>query len=312
MPDMALELTNEIDLGGTIYISSKRAADISGYAQDYIGQLARSGQIEAKRISGLWYILEDSLTTHKERADQYIPTPPQRSTGPIDLDTSISFDGRDYVSAQRAAKITGYSNDYVSQLARTGKIVSRQIGNRWYVDREALVEHKRYNDSLLAALQSESVGIKKQMVGEIAERPAEISRKRGIHFNYIANEDELMPTLEKKTLAAPEESQEEFEEETPRETTNQIPIRVIQDTRSRKAPEERLEKSTTAYLSAPKMAMFMIVFVGFIGSVFAAVSYMRANKDHTSNMAAVETLSNEAGLLALVTRALSKELIFKR
>src|SRR5262245_59436630 len=148
MHTMAPEMTQEIDLGGTIYVSSKRAAEISGYAQDYIGQLARSGQIDAKRISGLWYIQQDSLKSHKEKADQYVPVPPQRQSANPDLDASISFDGKDYVSAQRGAKITGYSNDYVGQLARSSKIVSRQVGNRWYVDREALIEHKRHNDSL--------------------------------------------------------------------------------------------------------------------------------------------------------------------
>ena len=41
-------------IGDENLISSKRAAESSGYAQDYIGQLARKGLIEARRIGGLW------------------------------------------------------------------------------------------------------------------------------------------------------------------------------------------------------------------------------------------------------------------
>ena len=54
-------MTNEITLEGEEYISSKRASELSGYAQDYIGQLARVAAIDAKRIGGLWYVSLDSL-----------------------------------------------------------------------------------------------------------------------------------------------------------------------------------------------------------------------------------------------------------
>ena len=136
-------MANEIDLGGTIYVSSKRAAEITGYTQDYVGQLARGGQILAQRISGLWYVVEQSLRDYKAKADEFRPEPPKPVHPMQDVETTVSFDGKDYISAQRGAKITGYHQDYVGQLARSGKILSRQIGNRWYVDREGLAEHKK-------------------------------------------------------------------------------------------------------------------------------------------------------------------------
>ena len=73
-------MAQEINLGGTIYISSKYAAEKTGYTQDYIGQLARGGSIEAKRVSGMWYILEESLRAYKEKADQFVPVPPEGFT----------------------------------------------------------------------------------------------------------------------------------------------------------------------------------------------------------------------------------------
>jgi hypothetical protein len=170
----------EINLGGTIYISSRRGAEIMGYTQDYVGQLARSGAVKAQRISGLWYVTEESLRSHKEKADEYIPEPPQKAAR-AELETSVSFDGRDYVLASRAAKLTGYHQDYVGQLARSGKINSRQIGARWYVDRDALIAHKKHNDALLAAVQAESVGLGRSATFENNSEDEEVN----LHFNYV-------------------------------------------------------------------------------------------------------------------------------
>ena len=179
-------MAQEINLGGTIYISSKRAAEMTGYTQDYVGQLARGGHIVAQRISGLWYVVEQSLRDYKEKADQFKPEPPKHEPQQ-DMDASVSFDGKDYVSAQRAAKITGYHQDYVGQLARSGKILSRQVGNRWYVDREGIVEHKKHNDALLAAVPADSVGLQKV-------QPAQpVTPKEDLHFTYIPHEAPQMP-----------------------------------------------------------------------------------------------------------------------
>jgi hypothetical protein len=153
-------MTDELTIEGKQYISSKRASDLSGYAQDYVGQLARKGFIDAQRIGGLWYVFMESLLKYKEKAESYVPQPPQASFRNESPDTLISFDGKDYVSAARASEITGYHQDYVGQLARSGKILSRQVGNRWYVDREGIMAHKQEKDDLLGAVQSQSVGIK--------------------------------------------------------------------------------------------------------------------------------------------------------
>lgn len=190
-------MAQEIDLGGTIYISSKHAAEKTGYTQDYIGQLARGGAIEAKRVSGMWYILEESLRSYKEKADQFVPTPPQGFQPAIESETSVSFDGKDYISANRAAKITRYNQDYVGQLARSGAILSRQVGNRWYVDRESLLTHKKEKDDLLAAVQVQSVGLAKpESVMPEPEKPSEATPPEEVtHFEYVQEESPLIPDI---------------------------------------------------------------------------------------------------------------------
>jgi hypothetical protein len=151
---------DEVVLDGKTYIASKKAASECGYTQDYVGQLCRGGHIDARRVSGHWYINLESLRGYKAKADLFKPEPPKYAPDPH-AESSLTIEGKEYVSAGRAAKLANYAQDYVGQLARAGKIPSKQIGNRWYVEKEALLSHKSEKDALLAAVQAQSVGLKK-------------------------------------------------------------------------------------------------------------------------------------------------------
>lgn len=56
---------NELTIDGKTYVSSKRAAEITGYAKDYIGQLCREGRITAKLVGRSWYVLESAIREHR-------------------------------------------------------------------------------------------------------------------------------------------------------------------------------------------------------------------------------------------------------
>jgi hypothetical protein len=47
------------------YVSSKRAASITGYAKDYIGQLCREGRVPARLVGRSWYVLESAIQDHR-------------------------------------------------------------------------------------------------------------------------------------------------------------------------------------------------------------------------------------------------------
>ncbi|MHB0865982.1 MAG: hypothetical protein ACYC1Y_03765 [Minisyncoccota bacterium] len=47
------------------YVSSKRAAKITGYAKDYIGQLCREGRVPARLVGRSWYVLEAAIQDHR-------------------------------------------------------------------------------------------------------------------------------------------------------------------------------------------------------------------------------------------------------
>ncbi len=181
-------MSDEISVEGKKYVSSKRASELSAYSQDYIGQLARSGHIDAKRVAGLWYIDMLSLENYKTNPEEsqtlvekggHINK--ENNIEQDDADLPISFDGKEYISAKRASQLTGYNQDYVGQLARSGKVLSRQVGNRWYMDQYAILAHKTEKDALLATVQSHAVGIRlpqsKKDIPQILKNPDLLSYK---------------------------------------------------------------------------------------------------------------------------------------
>lgn len=60
---------DELIIGDKTYISSKRAAKITGYAKDYVGQLCREGRVEARLVGRNWYVLEASIMEHRFGAE---------------------------------------------------------------------------------------------------------------------------------------------------------------------------------------------------------------------------------------------------
>lgn len=45
---------------------------------------------------------------------------------------------KNYISATEAAKLIGYSSDYVARLAREGKIAAQRVKRQWFVEPESL------------------------------------------------------------------------------------------------------------------------------------------------------------------------------
>ncbi len=177
---------DHMEIGGHRYISSRSAAKSFGYTQDYVGQLARGGHVEARRIGGMWYVSLDALSAYKKTAAAYIPQPP--AIVPV-------LDDKNDLSTAQAAELTGYTQDYITQLARSGTIPSKQVGGRWIVGREDVLKHKKEKNALLAAVQSEAVGIQRKRntessggVGAVAATP---------YYRYYSQESrDLMPRLD--------------------------------------------------------------------------------------------------------------------
>lgn len=308
-------MSDEITIGGQEYVSSKRASELSDYAQDYIGQLARSGLVDAHRIGGLWYVSMDSLGRYKKKSESTLPSQPVFSPA-SEADTLISFEGKDYISATRASKLTGYNQDYVGQLARSGVILSRQIGNRWYVDREALVAHKREKDALLAAVQAESVGLPKNDPRAVALENLSYAGP-GPFLTYTSDEKDLMPMLKKANNDPLERSIRD-------EAVHRVPIRIREsqevaprgrDVGAASSRGSRASGKTIFYgsLSAAALTIVIVLTFGFSSVKDRSVYALRSVGETAS--AAASSLGLSAPLKRIgdaLEEWIAPEMIYER
>lgn len=203
---------NDVLVGDENLISTTRAAELSGYSKDYVGQLCREEKIDCRRVSGNWYVREESIKMHQESVGE--DSVSKSSAYSIKVgnvrDDTFKYDGIEYVSTSRAAEITGYAQDYVGQLARNGEIEARKVGRCWFVGRQSLTEHKKYNDGLLAAVQAQSSGVHSEKEGKIEQKNDSVAipisvrsdiEPGDINFNvrYISENDKpLVPKMQTK------------------------------------------------------------------------------------------------------------------
>ena len=72
---------DSLEFDGQTYISTKRAAEITGYAKDYVGQLCREGRVTARFVGRSWYVSESSIKEHRfgteEVVEEEVTTAPE-------------------------------------------------------------------------------------------------------------------------------------------------------------------------------------------------------------------------------------------
>ncbi len=327
-------MSDSVTLEGKEYVLSKKAAELSGYAQDYIGQLARGGFIEAKRIGGLWYVSMQSLQSYKTNSESRARTIPPPATDKS-AESVISFDGTEYVSAAKAAEITGYNSDYVGQLARANTIPSQQVGNRWYVDRARIVAHKQEKDALLAAVQAQSVGIAKKITTSLSQD--ENSTTQSVtRLRYVEDKKELIPDVKKDITETKPQSDELRDAEIRRSRTwdvdddrKRLDLRTKTrpiETRPRPvevpAEEQRVTtkakkkvatvKFTFNYLHTILFGVLVALFVGFAGLKLLHRAVTSNVQPASTSAPAARQMSPYENFVASVERVMSPEISFYR
>jgi hypothetical protein len=259
---------DEVQVEGQTYISSKRAAAETGYAQDYIGQLSRGGLIKAQRIGGLWYVLLDSVVEYKKQAEAYKPEPP-KYTPHSSVQPEIQLDGKDYASAARAADMTGYHQDYIGQLARGGRIPAQLVGNRWYIEKEALIQHKKEKDAQLAAVQAQSVGLKRTFVPVHAPKTEEKSL-----LSYAQEETkDLMPVMVERRPAQSVVPQQPMVRPSYEQQSRQIPIRIMEPVQPVQREQKAAQTVVKTEVSIHRNSIFIAIFLTLSALILAFLGY---------------------------------------
>ncbi|MBL7045845.1 MAG: helix-turn-helix domain-containing protein [Parcubacteria group bacterium] len=259
---------DQIQLSDRNYISAKRGAEITGYTQDYIGQLCRGGKIPAKRIGSNWYLSESDLMNYKSGK-----APKKGLVNNETNDSSFVEDGFKYVSSKVASEITGYSQDYIGQLARNGKIKSKQVGRQWYVAQNELVWHQESTSAYNVGFNKDDSH--KPKIGDVVD----LRYKETPKIIYREDDRPLKPELKKQrredlvlneVLKADEEDEKQVQQPLVRTTA------VVQRAALALQTRQTLVPSTVARV----LSLGVIVAVMFFGSIAIStieghVSYSR-------------------------------------
>lgn len=88
---------DELVIGDKRYLSSKRAAELTGYAKDYIGQLCREGRVEAKLVGRSWYVLESAIREHRFGKDEDIPVAASMDVDGEEAQSDIAWESPNYI-----------------------------------------------------------------------------------------------------------------------------------------------------------------------------------------------------------------------
>lgn len=99
-----------------------------------------------------------------------------------------------YISSKRAARLTGYAQDYIGQLVRMNKLNATKVGKAWFVEEAGLMQHVNGSNRL-------PVPVKQLAEVEVRSRSEYVSRvNAGISYpaswgaiNYLRDDSPLMP-----------------------------------------------------------------------------------------------------------------------
>ncbi|MHB8660337.1 MAG: hypothetical protein ACYC75_00135 [Minisyncoccota bacterium] len=160
---------DEILIDEKKYVSSKRAAKVTGYAKDYIGQLCREGRVPARLVGRSWYVLETAIHDHRF-GDQKIDEDTVLNTEPPAAGFPSTWESPRYESspAQVLPSINRLRDtDHSIPEDTRDDEVSQKLHDSWraWFDRVADVEAT----APAATFQAKEKGAEKQEIEEIEE-----------------------------------------------------------------------------------------------------------------------------------------------
>lgn len=119
---------------------------------------------------------------------------------------ALIFSGRTYISSKRASRLTGYTTDYIGQLARARRLDARLVGRSWYVEEGSICGHRREKATTYDSAHSVYTPVKRKgeytarqraLVNELTSRthPLHEQDASKIYFEYEI--EPLLPPLKK-------------------------------------------------------------------------------------------------------------------
>ncbi len=109
----------------------------------------------------------------------------------------IILNGKKYISSKRAAKLTGYTNDYVGQLCRGEKIQSRMVGRTRFVNKSSLLDYskKLKGNEKQVSPEKNIFSDSKESLKKILEKSSDIKNKISSSNYSVFGQKVLVTTL---------------------------------------------------------------------------------------------------------------------
>lgn len=148
------------------YISSKRAAKVTGYAKDYIGQLCREGRVPAQQVGRSWYVLESAIKDHrfgsgeplqKEDTEQTSWSSLQYSASEVETLPSVSSPVSEEVSLddEEAEMAQRLQDTWKAWFDRVGEEHATSVAESENTDQEAKPEPITINETHITLEEGE-------------------------------------------------------------------------------------------------------------------------------------------------------------
>ncbi len=150
---------DEITIGDKVYVSSKQAAKITGYAKDYVGQLCREGRVEARLVGRNWYVLDASIREHRfGKSAETEPVSHTEKTEP-EIDRSSTWKKPQYI-AEEPVMVADLVPKQSENLGTPAIADMQSAWKEWFEEKrqpEALLEdgEENFKDELLPVLVAE-------------------------------------------------------------------------------------------------------------------------------------------------------------
>lgn len=167
-------------------VTIERASQLTGFTRHHLDRLVKAGVLHAKDKDGISVLDVSSLEAYSEKRAQ---KKAQKKDVVNDQEESIITDGAKYVSLNRAARLSGYTQEYVQGLGRDEVIQTKYLGERLYIHIESLFAHRRAIHAQQAKWYEEQARENKQKEDPVVVHRVSI---------YGKDETPLFPVLSSK------------------------------------------------------------------------------------------------------------------
>ncbi|MFA5773418.1 MAG: hypothetical protein WC908_01965, partial [Candidatus Paceibacterota bacterium] len=138
-------------------ISLHQAAKISGYTQDHLGYLIRSGEMKGVKKGRNWFTTEYEIKSYLLK---------QKT---IRAQSSNKGSVKKVISLHQAAKISGYTQDHLGYLIRSGEMKGVKKGRNWFTT-EYEIKSYLLKQKTIRAQSSNKGSVKKVIQRKVANK----------------------------------------------------------------------------------------------------------------------------------------------